>query len=467
MKKFIDKNFLLQTETAKNLYHEFAEKMPIFDYHCHLPIKDLAYDVCYKNLGQAWLAGDHYKWRLMRSNGIAEQFCTGNATDYEKFEKWAETIQLAIRNPLYHWTHLELQRYFNINTILNPKNCKEIYDQCSSLLQSPDFSVRNLLLNMNVKFICTTDDPIDSLEHHKKLKDDDYKVKVIPTFRPDKAMAVSNTTSYIKYITKLSEVSGIEIKNFSSLIEALDARHKVFHNIGCRIADHGILSFWTETYSDEEIEDITIKIIAGNELTQREVSKFKAAFLFECARLNFKRGWVQQFHIGPIRNNNTRLFNKLGPDIGCDSIGDYNHGDNMVKFLDRLDHSGELTKTIFYNINPRDNELFASIIGSFQDGSFPGKLQFGPSWWFLDQIDGITKQINTISNLGLLGRFIGMTTDSRSFLSFPRHEYFRRILCNLIGSDVENGKIPNDIDFLGNLVEKICYNNAVDYFKMV
>lgn len=467
MKKFIDKNFLLQTETAKNLYHEFAEKMPIFDYHCHLPVKDLAYDVCYKNLGQAWLAGDHYKWRLMRSNGIAEQFCTGNATDYEKFEKWAETIQLAIRNPLYHWTHLELQRYFNINTILNPKNCKEIYDQCSSLLQSPDFSVRNLLLNMNVKFICTTDDPIDSLEHHKKLKDDDYKVKVIPTFRPDKAMAVSNTTSYIKYITKLSEVSGIEIKNFSSLIEALDARHKVFHNIGCRIADHGILSFWTETYSDEEIEDITIKIIAGNELTQREVSKFKAAFLFECARLNFKRGWVQQFHIGPIRNNNTRLFNKLGPDIGCDSIGDYNHGDNMVKFLDRLDHSGELTKTIFYNINPRDNELFASIIGSFQDGSFPGKLQFGPSWWFLDQIDGITKQINTISNLGLLGRFIGMTTDSRSFLSFPRHEYFRRILCNLIGSDVENGKIPNDIDFLGNLVEKICYNNAVDYFKMV
>ena len=467
MKRFIDKNFLLQTETARYLYHEFAENKPIFDFHCHLPAKDLAEDICYDNIGQAWLAGDHYKWRLMRSNGITEKFCTGNATDYEKFEKWAETIPMAIRNPLFHWTHLELQRYFNIDTVLSPKTCKKIYGQCSTLLQSPEFSVRNLLLKMNVKLICTTDDPIDSLEYHKKIKDDGYKVKVLPTFRPDKAMAVEKTTHYVNYISKLSEISGIEIKNFSSLIEALNVRHKFFHDRGCRIADHGILSFWAETYTNVEIEKITTNVLSGKGLTDREVSKFKSAFLYECAKLNYNRGWVQQFHIGALRNNNSRLFNKLGPDIGCDSIGDYTYGDKMVKFLDRLDQSGELTNTIFYNINPRDNELIASIIGSFQDSSFPGKMQFGPSWWFLDQIDGMTKHINTISNLGLLGRFIGMTTDSRSFLSYPRHEYFRRILCNLIGSDVENGEIPSDMDMLGKIIEDVCYNNAFDYFKIL
>lgn len=463
----MDENFILQTETARILYHDFAEKMPIFDYHCHLPVKDLAEDVCYENIGQAWLAGDHYKWRLMRSNGIPEKFCTGDATDYEKFEKWAETIPIAIRNPLYHWTHLELQRYFNIDTILNPKTCREIYDQCSILLQSTDFSVRNLLLKMNVKLVCTTDDPIESLGHHKKLKEDGYKIKIVPSFRPDKAMTVENTKGFTNYTSKLGEVSGIEIRDFTSLIEALDVRHKFFHSIGCRIADHGILTFWVEPYTNEEIEKITAKILSGYDLTQGEVLKFKSSLLYECARLNFNRGWVQQFHIGPFRNTNTRLFNKLGPDIGCDSIGDHNFGDNLVKFLDRLDQSGELTKTILFNINPRDNELIASIIGSFQDDFYPGKMQFGPSWWFLDQINGITKQINTISNLGLLGRFIGMTTDSRSFLSYPRHEYFRRILCNIIGTEVENGEIPNDIDNLGELVENICYNNAFDYFKML
>ncbi len=467
MKKFIDENFLLETATAKNIYHEFAEKMPIFDYHCHLPVKDLAEDVCYDNLGQAWLAGDHYKWRLMRSNGIPEKFCTGDATDFEKFEKWVETIPLAIRNPLYHWTHLELQRYFDIDTILNPKNCKDIYNKCSSLLQSPNYSVKNLLLKMNVKLVCTTDDPIDSLDHHKKLKEDKYKIKIVPTFRPDKAMAVGNINSYNTYISKLSEISGIEVKDFKSLIEALNVRHKFFHSMGCRIADHGIQTFWVDTYNDEEVEKITVKLLSGNELFPREASKFKSALLFEFAKLNFNRGWVQQFHIGPFRNSNTRLFNELGPDIGCDSIGDTPYGDKLVKFLDRLYQSGELTNTIFYNINPRDNELIASIIGSFQDDSYPGTLQFGPSWWFLDQIDGITKQINTISNFGLLGRFIGMTTDSRSFLSYPRHEYFRRILCNLIGSEVEKGEIPNDIELLGKTIENICYNNAVDYFKML
>jgi len=440
--------------------------MPIFDYHCHLPVKDLADNVCYDNIGEAWLSGDHYKWRLMRSNGIPEKYITGDATDFEKFEKWTETISVAIRNPLYHWTHLELQRYFNIDTILNPLTCNQIYNRCSNLLKEPDYSVRNLLLKMNVKLICTTDDPIDTLEYHIKIKEDGYKVKVIPTFRPDKAMVIENAPMYINYIAKLSESSGIEIRDFTSLLEALDARHNFFHNIGCRIADHGIPIFWTETYSNEEIEKIMTNVLSGYELSQGDILKFKSALLYECARLNHKRGWVQQFHIGPFRNTNTRLFNKLGPDIGCDTISDLSIGNELVKFLDRLDQSEELAKTIFYNINPRDNELITSIIGSFQDETYPGKLQFGPSWWFLDQIDGIIRQINTISNLGLLGRFIGMTTDSRSFLSFPRHEYFRRILCNIIGAEVEKGEIPDDQELLGNLVEKICFNNAVDYFKM-
>jgi len=466
MKNFIDENFLLQTETARVLYHDFAENMPIFDYHCHLPVKDIAEDICYKNIGQAWLAGDHYKWRLMRSNGIAEKFCTGDANNYEKFEKWAETVPMAIRNPLYHWTHLELKRYFNIDAYLNPKTCKKIYDQCSELLQTPEFSVRNLLLKMNVKVICTTDDPIDNLEYHKKIKDDGYSIKVFPAFRPDKMMAVSNSTQFINYISKLSELSNIEINNFSRLIEALDVRHEYFHDMGCRIADHGILTFWTDPYADEEINKITIKALSGKVLSEIEISKFKSAYLYECAKLNHKRGWVQQYHIGALRNNTTRLFKVLGPDIGCDSIGDQIYGENMAKFLDRLDRSGQLTKTILYNINPRDNELIGSMIGNFQDGNFPGKMQFGPSWWFLDQIDGIIKQINTISNLGLLSRFIGMTTDSRSFLSFPRHEYFRRILCNLIGSDVENGELPSDMDLLGDIIENICYNNAVNYFQI-
>ncbi len=467
MKKFMDENFLLQTETARELYHEFAKTKPIFDYHCHLPVKDLADDICYDNIGQAWLAGDHYKWRLMRSNGIAEKFCTGDASDYEKFEKWAKTVPMSIRNPLYHWTHLELQRFFNIDDLLSPKTCKKIYNQCSELLQSSEFSVRNLLIKMNVKVICTTDDPTDSLEYHKRIKNDAYSVKVIPAFRPDKAMAINNFTHFINYISKLSEVSNIEIEDFSSLINAIDSRHKYFHDMGCRIADHGILTFWVENYSDAEINEIIIKVLSRKVLSEIEISKFKSAFLYECAKLNYKRGWIQQYHIGPLRNNNTRLFNILGPDIGCDSIGDHNYGEKMAKFLDKLDQSGELTKTILYNINPRDNELIASMIGNFQDGSFPGKMQFGPSWWFLDQIDGITKQINTISNLGLLSRFIGMTTDSRSFLSFPRHEYFRRILCNVIGSDVENGKIPADTDLLGEIIENICYNNAVNYFKIL
>ncbi|MHA1104182.1 MAG: glucuronate isomerase [Promethearchaeota archaeon] len=466
MKVFMDDNFLLHTKTAQSLYHEHAKKMPIYDFHGHLPVEDIANDINFDNLGQIWLAGDHYKWRLMRTNGISEHFCTGNATDFEKFQKWAETVPKTIRNPLYHWTHLELRRYFNIEDLLNPTTCKKIYDHCSKLLKTPEYSVKNLLVMMNVKLICTTNDPIDSLEFHKKIKNDGYKVKILPTFRPDQAMNVEDSASFMNYIHQLGEMSEVTIKNFSSLIDAIEVRHKYFHDNGCRIADHGVKHLYATHYSDQDIEKIFHKLLSKNELSTIEISKFKSAFLHEVGRLNHKRGWVQQFHIGALRNVNTRLFNKLGRDIGCDTIGDYNIGKEMAKFLDHLDHSDELAKTILYNLNPSDNELFASMIGNFQDGTYPGKIQFGPSWWYLDQIEGITNQINSLSNLGLLYHFVGMTTDSRSFLSFPRHDYFRRILCNIIGNDVEKGLIPADMNLLGEMIENICYNNATNYFDM-
>ncbi|MCJ7649589.1 MAG: glucuronate isomerase [Candidatus Lokiarchaeota archaeon] len=466
MKAFMDDNFLLHTKTAQYLYHEHAKIMPIYDFHSHLPVEDIANNINFDNIGQAWLAGDHYKWRLMRTNGIPEQFCTGNATDYEKFQKWAETVPKTIRNPLYHWTHLELQRYFNIEDLLNPTTCKTIYDHCSNLLKTPEYSIKNLVDGMNVKLICTTNDPIDSLEFHKKIKNDGYEVKILPTFRPDKAMNVEDNVSFMNYIHQLGEISEMTIENFSSLIEAIDIRHKYFHDNGCRIADHGVDQLHAKEYSDQDIEIIIHKILSNKELSDIEISKFKSAFLHEVGRLNHKRGWVQQFHIGALRNVNTRLYNKLGPDIGCDTIGDYNMSENMAKFLDHLDQSNELAKTVLYNLNPRDNELFASMIGNFQDGTFPGKIQFGPSWWFLDNIEGIKKQINSLSTLGLLYHFIGMTTDSRSFLSFPRHEYFRRILCNIVGNDIEKGEIPADMNLLGEMIENICYNNAANYFKM-
>lgn len=466
MKVFMDDNFLLHTKTAQSLYHEHAKKMPIYDFHGHLPVEDIANNINFDNIGQVWLAGDHYKWRLMRTNGIAEHFCTGNATDYEKFQKWAETVPISIRNPLYHWTHLELRRYFSIEDLLNPNSCKKIYDHCSNLLKTPEYSIKNLITMMNVKLICTTNDPIDTLEYHEKIKNDGYEVKIIPTFRPDRAMNVEDNANFIKYIHKLSEISEITIEDFSSLMDAIENRHKHFHDNGCKISDHGLTLLHATNYSDNDLEEIFRKLLSKQPISDIEISKFKSAFLYEVGKLNYKRGWVQQFHIGAIRNVNTRLFNNLGLDIGCDTIGDYNVGKDLAKFLDHLDQSDELAKTVIYNLNPRDNELFASMIGNFQDGTFPGKIQFGPSWWFLDQIDGITKQINALSNLGSLYHFIGMTTDSRSFLSFPRHEYFRRILCNIIGSDVEKGLIPADTNLLGEMVENICYNNAANFFDM-
>lgn len=465
MKKFMDENFLLQTETAQKLYHEHASKMPIFDYHCHVSPKEIAEDKQFENITQIWLYGDHYKWRAMRANGVNERFCTGDASDWEKFEKWAETVPNTLRNPLYHWTHLELKQFFGIEKLLNPSTAKEIWDECNIKLQTPEYSVRNIIRKANVNTICTTDDPTDSLEYHRQIKADNFEVAVLPAWRPDKAMAVENTSAFNQYVNQLAKVSGISIATFSDFMDALENRHQFFHENGCRLSDHGLETIVAEEYSEEEIERIFKKIRGGTDLNQQEIAKFKSCMLIEFGLMDHSRGWTQQFHLGALRNNNTRLFNALGPDTGLDSIGDFEIGRPLSRFLDQLDMENKLTKTILYNLNPRDNELFATMIGNFQDGSVPGKMQFGSGWWFLDQKDGMEKQINTLSNMGLLSRFVGMLTDSRSFLSYSRHEYFRRTLCNLLGNDVENGEIPNDMELLGAMVENICFNNAKAYFN--
>ena len=465
MKKFMDENFLLQTETAQKLYHNYAAKMPVFDYHCHISPKEIAEDKQFDNLAQIWLYGDHYKWRAMRTNGVDEHFCTGDASDWEKFEKWAETVPFTLRNPLYHWTHLELKRFFGIEKLLSPETAKEIWDTCNAKLQSPEYSVRNLIRMANVNTICTTDDPVDSLEYHRQIKESDFEVKVLPAWRPDKAMAVEDADSYNKYIDKLEEVSGVEVNTFEHLMEALDKRHEFFHENGCRLSDHGLETAYAEDYSKRDIIDIFSKVRYGAKLTHTEILKFKSCMLYELGIMDHSRGWTQQFHIGALRNNNTRLFNRLGPDTGFDSIGDFEIARPLSKLLDRLDQNDQLSKTIIYNLNPRDNELIATMIGNFQDGSVPGKMQFGSGWWFLDQKDGMEQQMNALSNLGLLSRFVGMLTDSRSFLSYIRHEYFRRTLCNLIGTDVENGELPGDMDMLGQMVEDICFKNAYRYFN--
>jgi len=465
MKPFLDDNFLLQSDVAEYLYHEHARKLPVIDYHCHLNPREIANDKVYANLAQIWLCDDHYKWRAMRTNGIAEKYCTGDAPDYEKFENWAETVPYTIRNPLYHWTHLELQRYFGINKILNPDTAKEIYDEASEKVASKDYSTRNLLLKMNVETLCTTDDPVDSLEHHIKIKKDGFSVKVLPTWRPDASMAIENPVCYNAYIDKLSAVSGVSIGKFSNLLEALRKRHDFFAAQGCKISDHGLETIYAEGYTDAEIDVIFIKVRSGKMPDQSEILKFKSAMCYEFGLMDHERSWAQQWHLGALRNNNSRLFKALGPDKGFDSIGDFEMGRAMARLLDRLDSNNKLTKTILYNLNPRDNELIATMIGNFQDGSVPGKIQMGSGWWFLDQKNGLISQMNALSTLGLLSRFIGMLTDSRSFLSYPRHEYFRRILCNLIAADAVNGEIPNDRELLGKMVENISYYNAKNYFN--
>jgi glucuronate isomerase len=465
MKKFLSKSFLLHSDTAQTLYQDYAKEMPIIDYHNHLPPDQIANDINFENLTQAWLYGDHYKWRAMRTNGVEEKYCTGNASDFEKFQKWSETVPYTLRNPLCHWTHLELQRYFDIDDLLTGKSAKKIYEGASELLQTKEFSVRNLLRRMNVKVVCTTDDPVDSLNYHKQIKDDGFEIKVLPAFRPDKAMNVDDPGVFNDYLSKLEAASNINISSFNNFLDALKNRHEFFASMGCSISDHGVEQIYTEDYTDAEIEAAFNKIRSGSRLTMDEILKFRSAMLYQFAIWDWEKGWVQQYHFGALRNNNSRLLSQLGPDTGWDSIGDFSQGRSLSKFLNRLDSTNQLTKTILYNLNPADNALIATMTGNFNDGSFPGKVQFGSGWWFLDQKHGMTEQMNTLSNMGLISRFVGMLTDSRSFLSFPRHEYFRRILCNLFGDDIENGELPNDVEWTGKIIQNICYNNALNYFN--
>ena len=467
MKNFMDPDFLLQTKTAQRLYHEHAAQMPILDYHCHLPPRQIADDIRFENITRAWLAGDHYKWRAMRANGVDEKYITGDASDCEKFKKWAETVPYTLRNPLYHWTHLELRRYFGIEDLLNPDTAKAIYEKSSALLNSPEYSTRNLMRKMNVRAVCTTDDPLDTLEHHQKIADDGFEIKVLPTWRPDKAMAAENLGALNDWIDRLAQTADVEIRDFDSYLAAIQKRQNYFHETGCRMSDHGIERPYAADYTDAQIKAIFLNIRSKQSLSPAECDQFKSAMLVEFGRMNHQKGWVQQFHIGPIRNNNTRMFAAIGADTGFDSIGDFEIAQPLSKYLDRLERDQMLTKTILYNINPKDNEVLATMIGNFQGGGIPGKMQFGSGWWFLDQKDGMEKQIEALSNLGLLSRFVGMLTDSRSFLSYPRHEYFRRILCSILGSDVENGLLPNDLPLLGQMVENISFNNAKEYFGVL
>lgn len=465
MKKFLDQEFLLESSTAKMLYHNFAAKLPIIDYHCHLSADQIAEDANFENLTQIWLYGDHYKWRAMRANGIDEKYITGNASDFEKFEKWAETVPYTLRNPLYHWTHLELQRYFDVYDILSPATAKKIYDECSAKLQTPEYSVRRLIQKMNVESIGTTDDPLDDLLSHQKIKMDGFSTKVLPSFRPDKAMNAEDVVALQTYIQKLSILTDLPIDNFKSYLQALKTRHDFFADMGCTVSDHGLEQMYCEEYNDCEMELIFQKILGCHSLNPTELIKFKSCMLINLAHWDHEKGWVQQYHLGALRNNNSRLLSLLGPDTGFDSIGDFSQAKNLSIFLNKLDSSDRLAKTILYNLNPADNEMLATMVGNFNDGTIAGKMQFGAAWWFLDQKMGMINQLNALSNMGLLGRFVGMITDSRSFLSYPRHEYFRRILCNLIGHDVENGELPNDIEWLGKMVENICYFNAKKYFN--
>ena len=464
MKSFLDENFLLQTKTAQKLYHDFAQKMPVIDYHCHLPVQQIADDINFKNLTQVWLYGDHYKWRAMRTNGINESFITGDKSDFEKFEKWAETVPYTLRNPLYHWTHIELQRYFDIHELLHPQSAKKIYDACTQKLQLPEYSVRNLLRKMNVEVVCTTDDPTDDLEYHKKIKDDGFEVKVLPAFRPDKAMDVDDVGEFNAYVKKLEMVDNDTISSFQSYLDVLKKRHDFFASMGCCVSDHGLEYIYAEDFDDTEIIACFNKIRSGRELSQEERLKFKSAMLHILATWDHEKGWVQQYHLGSLRNNNVRMLELSGPDTGWDSIGDFLQAKSLSKFLNKLDSTNQLTKTILYNLNPADNELMATMTGNFNDGTTAGKIQFGSAWWFLDQKDGMTKQMNALSNMGLLSKLVGMITDSRSFLSFPRHEYFRRILCNLFGEEIENGELPADIEWTGKIIRDICYYNAKTYF---
>jgi glucuronate isomerase len=466
MKPFLSEDFLLHTETAKRLYHDFAEGMPIFDYHCHLPVSEIAEDRNFENLTQVWLKGDHYKWRAMRAAGVEERLITGNASDAEKFEAWAATVPKTLRNPLYHWTHLELKRYFGISgRLLNSGTAREIYAQCSEKLRAKEFSAKGILKRMNVKVVCTTDDPVDNLEHHRRIRQDrTFSVKVLPAFRPDKALGIESPKTFNQWVGRLEAAAGVEVKDLESFLEAIGIRHDAFHEAGCRLSDHGIEYPYAEDFTLQDTRRIFVDARQGKRPQAHEALKFRSVMLLELAKMDADKGWTQQFHLGALRNVNTKAMTALGPDTGYDSIGDFELARSLAKFLDALDREDRLARTILYVMNPRDNEMMASMTGGFQDGIIRGKMQFGSAWWFNDQKDGMERQVNALSTMGLLSCFVGMLTDSRSFLSYPRHEYFRRVLCNLLGTDVENGEMPDDKELIGNMVKDICFRNAVQYF---
>ena len=461
---FIHDNFLLENKFAEELYHNYSKNQPIIDYHNHLNPQFIAEDKIFDSITNAWINGDHYKWRAMRTLGIKEEFITGNGSDKDKFLNWAKTVPYTMRNPLYHWTHLELARYFDITELLNEKSAERIYEQASAKINSKEFSTRNLLSKVNAELVCTTEDPIDTLEWHQKLAVSDCKTKVSTAFRPDKAILISND-GYNEYIDTLGQAAGISIETYSDLCTALRNRIEYFAKNGSKLSDHGLDQIYFESYTESEINAIFKKKREKAAVSNEEALKFQSAILVYLCETYHEFGWIQQFHLGALRNNNARMHSILGPDTGWDSIGDYPQAQKLSGFLNSLDSKNKLTKTIIYNLNPADNEVMATMIGNFNDGSVKGKVQFGSGWWFLDQKDGMTKQLNALSNMSLISCFIGMLTDSRSFLSFPRHEYFRRILCNLLGDEIKRGELPADMEWIGKMVSDISYNNAKEYFK--
>lgn len=463
---FLTDDFLLESDAAVRLYHDHAARMPIIDYHCHLPPQQIAENRRFENMTQIWLNGDHYKWRAMRTNGVAERYCTGDASDWEKFQKWAETVPATLRNPLYHWTHLELNRPFGIrDRRLAPDTARDIWDRCNAKLALPDFSCRGIMRQMNVVLVCTTDDPADDLAAHAAIcADAGFSIRVLPTFRADRALGIDAPEAFGAWIDRLGAAAGVSLRRYDDLLEALQRRHEFFHQSGCRLSDHGLDAMYADDYTDSEVQAAFDAARGGRVPDAGAIRKFRSALLYELAVMDAKRGWTQQFHLGAQRNNNTRQFHALGPDTGFDSIGDLPVAQPLARFLDRLDREGRLAKTILYNLNPASNDVIATMLGNFQDGVTPGKLQFGSGWWFLDQKDGMQRQLESLSNQGLLSRFVGMLTDSRSFLSYTRHEYFRRILCNLLGDEMRRGLLPRDFELLGGLVRAVCYDNAADYF---
>jgi glucuronate isomerase len=462
---FINPDFMLQSETARRLFHSHAEKMPIIDYHCHLSPQEIAENIQFRDITQLWLGGDHYKWRAMRGNGVPEEYITGNKSSCEKFEKWAETIPYTMRNPLYHWTHLELSRVFGIDKLLSPATARDIFEECNAKLATEEFRGQALIRKFGVEVVCTTDDPADDLRWHKMILDKPFGTRILPTWRPDNAMAIENPKAYKEYLSKLGEAAGKEINSYADLLYALQKRHDYFASMGCKLSDHGLETFYADDYTKLEIEAIFKLVLLGRKPSEAELSKFRSAFLHDMAVMDASSGWAEQFHVGAIRNNNTKMFNEFGADAGYDAIHDLPMAAAGNKFFDRLASEDKLPKTILYCLNPKDNAVMMTMAYNFNDGTVPGKMQFGSGWWFLDQEVGMRRQLDSLSNLGLLSRFVGMLTDSRSFISYPRHEYFRRILCDVLGKDVEEGKLPaSEMDFIGMMVEDISYNNAKTYF---